>query len=192
MNCKGIGWIYFKKYLTENFSPDEIEKFKAEIDEQSKSLLEKAKILPTSWVDYGTYIKTLFITDRVLGKGNLDFIRQFNYYHARGDAKGIYKVLISVLSPQTVVKTYLKLFRQYYDKGKLTVLSSTSHGVVFKVEDAPDIPLYHDIEQGAYIEELLHMSGAKNIKVTTQKCMAKDDPYCLHMGVKESMRINVF
>lgn len=178
MNTKGTAWIGLMNYLNENFSVAEISKLKSFLDNEAKELFEK-KILHTSWIDYATYIKTLVIADRILGRGDLGLIRQVNYYQARTEVKWPYRILISLLSPKTVINSGCKIYRQYYDKGKSTAVNLTAHSVTFKIEDAPDIPRYHDVELEAYFEELLRMAGTKNIKWINHKCIAKSDPYCL-------------
>lgn len=178
MQTIGIGWVTFLNYLNENFTPAQIEKLKSKLDDKAKDLFEK-KVIATAWIDYSVYIKILVIADKILGKGDLDLIRQVNYYQARREVKGVLRILVSLLSPHTVIKSSLKLWTQYYDKGKITTVNITNHSVTFKIEDAQDIPLYHDVELEAYFEELMRMAGAKNIKWNNQKCIARGDSYCL-------------
>lgn len=178
MQTKGIAWTYFINYLKEHYTTAEIEKLIDTLDTECKEFFTK-KILVTTWIDYRLLIKIEVIADRILGQGNLDLIRKVNHYQARGEVNGPYKILISLLSPATVIKSGVKLYRQYYDKGKFTVVKLTSQSVIFKLEDAKDIPLYHDVDIESYFAELMRIAGAKNINWTNHKCIAKGDPYCL-------------
>jgi hypothetical protein len=178
MKVKGIAWIVMMKYFSEHHTPKDIEKLKAALDQESRELFESKYVLPFSFVDYGTFLKIQLTADKVIGRGDFELVKQLNYYSARHDVHGVYKFIVSLLSPKTAFQALSKLLNQFYDKGKLHLENATSNGVTIIIEDAPDIPLYHDIEQGAYVEEIVRMAGAKDIKFTHTQCMARGDVRC--------------
>ena len=179
MKTKGTNWRGMKAYLNQHYSPEAIDRVAAALDEKSKEVFIKDTILPISWVDYSMYMKILLTADKVLGRGDFELIRQTNYFCAHHDIRGIYSVLVSLLSPKTVINALARLLNTYYDCGKLKVENLQSHSVTIIIEHVPDIPLHHDIEQGSYVAEVLRMAGAKNIELSHPKCMARMDRNCM-------------
>lgn len=166
------------KYFQECHPPDKLEKLKAALDKEARELLESKYVLPFTWIDYGTFLNIQLTADRVIGRGDFELLKQLNYFSARHDVHGVYKFIVSLLSPKTAFQALSKLLTQFYDKGKLHLENVTSTSVSIIIEDAPDIPLHHDIEQGAYVEEIVRMAGAKDIRFTHTQCMARGDPLC--------------
>jgi hypothetical protein len=179
MKIKGTGWQSVKKYVKESYSAAEIERLRAALDDDLREFFDSKTILAISWVDYSLYMRFLIKADRVLGKGDFEFIRQANYYSARHDINGVYKIVISLMSPKTAIGAFGKLMMSYYDRGKLTIERLESNRATIVLEDVPDIPRHHDVDQGAFIEEVLRMAGASNISWSHPKCMARGDDCCL-------------
>jgi hypothetical protein len=178
MNIKGTGWIAMKKYFDETYGRKDLMKLKAALDEETRALFEKENVLPMTWMDYGAYMKILLTADKVLGRGDFEIVKQANYYGARQDIKGVYKIIVSLVSPKTAISAASKLIKQYYDKGTLFLENVTPKSVTIILEGVDDIPLYHDIENGSYGAEVLRMAGAKNVTVTHPQCMARGDSRC--------------
>lgn len=178
MNIKGVAWMYFLQYMEENLTPSQIDTLKTALDNEGKALFE-ARILPTSWVDYSLFMKVFLTADKVIGRGDLTFIRECCSHISHYAIKGFHRVLISALSPKMVINTALKLWKQMYDKGNVTIQKLTSNTVVFRVEHVEDIPLFHELESSYFFEGLLRMAGAKNVKWSHLKCMARKDSHCL-------------
>jgi hypothetical protein len=178
MNFKGTGWITMIKYFNECHTPEDREKLKAALDDKTRELFESNYVLPFSWIDYGTYIKTMVTADKVIGRGDFELIKQINYFTARQDIKGVYKFIVSLLSPKTVIQAAGILFKQIFNKGTLVLENLTSNSATIVMKEVDDIPLHHDVDQGAYIEEILKIAGAKNPTFTHPQCMARGDPCC--------------
>jgi hypothetical protein len=178
MNVKGTAWIAMMKYFNECHKPEDLEKLKAALDEKTRELFESNYVLPFSWIDYGAYMKIMLTADKVLGRGDFEILKKINYFSARHDVKGVYKFIVSLLSPKTVLQASSKLLGQYYDKGHLSIENLTSNSATIILKEAEDIPLYHDIEMSAYVGEVLRMAGTKSATWSHSKCMARGDSYC--------------
>ena len=178
MKTKGTNWIAMKDYLHKTFTAEQLKTLNEALDDESKRLFNDRTILQVSWVDYSVYMKILIVADRILGNGDLELLRKANYYCARRDISGVYRFLVSLVSPKTVINALGKLLARYYDRGTLTVEDLKSNSATIIIEDAPDIPLYHDAEMAAYVGETLRMAGAKNPKFAHIECMALGDPRC--------------
>jgi hypothetical protein len=167
------------KYFHECYSATDLEKLRSAMDEELRELFDSNRILTISWVDYSTYLKVLLTADKILGSGDFEILKQANYFSARNDLHGIYQVLVSLISPKTAIGALSRLMNKYYDHGKLTVVDLKEDSATIRIEGAPDIPRFHDIDQGAYVEEVLRMAGANNVEWKHPKCMARGDAFCL-------------
>ena len=179
MRIKGTGWHSVKKFIKESYSTAEVETLRSALDEDLRGFFDSKTILAISWVEYTMYMRFLLKADKVLGNGDFEVIKQANYYAARHDINGVYKIVVSLLSPKTAISAFSRLMIRYHDRGKLTIKNLESDRATIVLEDASDIPRHHDIDQGAYIEEVLRMAGASNIRWSHPKCMAKGDDCCL-------------
>lgn len=119
-NIKGTGWKGVYEYLLKVGGPEGIDKVKAALSKEDQEIFTKP-ILPISWIDFGAYMRFLLTADRVLGKGDMQLIKDANIYNANNDLKGIYKMFISFISPQTILRNAGMVWSRYYDSGKLTV-----------------------------------------------------------------------
>lgn len=179
MKIKGTGWIALIKFFEDTYTAEQLAKLSAALDDETRALFEKrTNILAFTWLDYGAYMKILLMADKVLGRGDFEVVKQANYYGARHDLKGVYKIIVSLVSPKTAIAAASKLIKQYYDKGNLFLENVKSNSVTIIIEGAEDIPLHHDIEMGSYGAEVLRMAGAKNVTFTHPQCMARGDPRC--------------
>jgi hypothetical protein len=178
MKLKGTSCTALKKYFDECHTPEEREKLKAALAEPARELFERTDVLPFTWIEYGTYVDILLTADKVLGRGDFEIVKQINYFSARHDIKGVYKFIVSLLSPKTALQASSKLFKQFYDKGALSLENLKSNSATMLMKDVADIPLHHDVEQGAYVEEIMRMAGAKEIRYTHPECMARGDARC--------------
>jgi hypothetical protein len=139
-NIKGTGWLSCVEYMEKTFGAGSVEKVKQAMSREDQAVLAK-KILHISWMDYGLYLRFLFAADKLLGKGDFQVILDANVYGAQKDMQGIYKLFISFISPETILKNAGQLWKQYYDAGEMHADIISSKEARLTLTNFPGIPL---------------------------------------------------
>lgn len=183
-NVKGTTWTSIRDYLLGRFGENSIDVVKAELEPRDREILSMP-ILPSTWFDYGTYIRFCLTADVVLGKGDGSMLREASAFHARNDLNGVYRIFISLVSPDTVIKNVAKLWGRYLDCGVATIETRNEKGGVvkggvLKISDFPDMPPRHELEQLPFMEECLRMSACTGVRGSHPKCISRGDDSCIY------------
>jgi|GEM_PF-1723262 len=177
-NVKATRWLDCRKFFEERFGLESIHRVMVSLSPEDQAVLSKP-ILPITWLNYGSYLNFIFAADKILGKGDAALVRESAVFTASQHFKGIYRMFISLTSPLFVARKSAQVWRQYFDVGQAELNTVTDKCVELKLTDYPDIPLHHDLSHTTFMEEILRISGAKNVKGSHPKCMARKDPYCM-------------
>jgi len=177
-NLKGAGWKATCEYLIKVGGSDALDRVKAALTPEDRAIFSKP-ILPITWLDYSAFMRFMLLADKVLGKGDMQIVKDASVYSAQQDLRGIYKIFISFTSPEFIIKNVGVMWRQYYDSGSITVEGKQEKSGALKLVNFPDIPLHHDADQLPYMEECLRLSGAKNVRGSHPKCIARGDDCCI-------------
>jgi len=176
-NVKGTGWLSIKEFFQKKIGDENLKKIIAQLGPADQQILGKL-ILPSTWLDYGAHIRFLLKADELFGKKDGQLIAAANIYAAQKDFTGIYKFLLSLLSPSLIVKSTGLLWKSFYDQGEAKSEKTGTKAMRLIVTNFPDIPLHHDLENSPYIEEMLRMTGTKNPKSKHTQCIARGDANC--------------
>lgn len=182
--CKGTAVLAVLEYFEKTRGKDGLSRLLNALEAPDQAVFS-APIINVSWIDYGAYLRLLLAADRFFGTGDGQIINQAMYYQARKDLGGIYSFFVRVASPHFVIGKAASLWRQYYNQGKVEILTESKNLVEFKVTDFPDIPLRHEVENLPYFEEVARICNCKNPRATHPKCLARGDD-CCHFAVKWS------
>lgn len=178
MKGKGSGWLATYNYLLQRFGPDQLEKVKAALSEKDRQELFGRRHLYVTWFDFSSYMNFMLATDKLLGKGDLNIIREAGYACARDNFKGVYKFFISLTSPKFILNNANKVWKQYYDCGEVKVEWPGDKRCYLKLTGA-DVPLHHEWDQIPTLEEVVRLSGGENVRIIHPRCMARKDSHCL-------------
>jgi hypothetical protein len=177
-NVKGTGWLSVKEFFQKKIGDEKLNQLIAKLDETDQKALSKL-VLPSSWVDYKAHINFLLKADEVYGKKDGVLIAEANVYAAQKDFSGIYKFLLSLLSPGLIVKSTGLLWKSFYDQGEAKSEKPNATTMRLIISNFPDIPLHHELENTPYIEEMMRMAGTKNPKGRHTHCIARGDAQCI-------------
>lgn len=175
---KGVAWQNMTTYVRDFFPPGSLEKVRAAITPEDDQILFGKPILQVSWVDFRAYMRFFFKLDQILGAGDKKLVWDISIWAAQRNLHGVYKVFLSILSPDVVLKKAGMIWNQYYNRGRLESLWTRDHGTALKLTDFPDIPPGHEWTQLPFMEEALRLSGAKNVKGKHPQCIARGDDHC--------------
>ena len=80
------------------------------------------------------------------------------------DTTGVYRAVFNLLSPQTVIRVTPRLFNNYYDTGKCSIIEAKSGYAHARWIDCEqfDRNMWCEIFGGA--EKLLELAGAKHVR----------------------------
>lgn len=176
---KGVAWNNMLRYVKENFPEGSTEKIRAAITPEDDQILFGKPILPVSWVDYQAYMRFFFMLDQVLGAGDKKMVWDISIWAAQQNLRGIYKVFLSILSPEAVIKNSDMVWKQYYNRGRLAQLWMRNRSNALKLTDFPDIPPGHEWNQLPFMEEAMRLAGAKDVRGKHTQCIARGDDHCL-------------
>lgn len=156
------------------------EQFQTVLDSlpEHEARLFSRPILPAAWVDHHAHLRFILAADRILGRGDGELVKAAAVYCARKDLKGMYRLFMSFTSPHFIIKNAGRVWRQYYDQGNLVLEEVQEKSGRMRLDDYPDIPLQHDLENTAWVEECLRMSGCREPVGRHLQCRARGDRTC--------------
>lgn len=176
---KGSAWLTFTEFLVQKSGPGAIEKVLKSLPPDDAKYFSQ-KILPITWVDYAYYTRFLLQADKVCGRGDYELIRESAVFHANKDMNGLYRMFIRIATPGFVLGKSAQLWRLMMDQGKLVVSAETPKSAELRLTEFPNIPLHHELDQLPFMEEIARMTGAKNVKSSHPKCLARGDDHCIY------------
>jgi hypothetical protein len=174
---RGTGWLGINEYFVNTYGKDRVDRVISTLSPEDQAALTEL-ILTISWVDLGAYIHFLLAADRILGKGDYELIKKANAYSANKDIRGIYKIFTNFVSPKFIIRNAGKLWSRYFDQGTLKLIREDKKGMTLQLTDFPDVPLHHELDQLAFMEECYRISGGKFIEGSHPKCIARGDDCC--------------
>jgi len=122
------------------------------------------KILPSAWYPYETFKNCFNAIFEVLAKKNLDQARQWGKFYGEAIMSGIYKGLLRQDEPLEYIKKSQVHIKNFYDFGKIEVISEKPNQVLIKAMDFdPSFPPLYYIMLGWW-ERTVELCGAKNIQ----------------------------
>jgi hypothetical protein len=144
----------------------------ATVPAATRALCER-RLLPVEWVPNDDWFPfTQAVLDHAY-HGDEELLRRMARKVCERDFNTFYKVILKILvSPDFLLERAAKLWRTYHDSGDLRVVSKEKRGgrmhIHFRVEGLETrFPVFGALMQ-AFIEQLLHMTGARDIRVERQ------------------------
>jgi hypothetical protein len=177
-HIKAMSLLDVNQYLLETYGPAGLEAIKAELDPSDRAQLYEVKLHPEDWLDLGLVVRDAQAKVKVLGKGDPRFLNQLLGEIAARQFRGVYKVLIALASPESILRRADQLWRQYYDCGRLVADRIEPGRAVLRLVDFPDVPLDHEIILQPYIQRVLELTGAVNVRGEHLACIARGAVEC--------------
>ncbi|MGC4121229.1 MAG: hypothetical protein QM765_42965 [Myxococcales bacterium] len=175
---KGITANNYLRLVAERSTAAQLEQIKAQLPPGGLATLYGAPIPAAGFVDYGAVMQLLLAADKVLGKGDLAFLREASFKNQDANLNGVYKALLPFASPAFILQQASKLWRRYHDTGRLTAERTGPAGVVVRLLDYKDIPPHHGPEIEGAFEGLLHHAKAKGVTTRHTQCVLDGAPWC--------------
>lgn len=91
------------------------------MDREVAEPLRYGQLVPGGWYPIGWY-KAMWAGVLSATQGGPEMIRQIGFECMRQDTAGVYRLVMRVLSPETVFAASSRFFSSYYDTGSLSVV----------------------------------------------------------------------
>jgi hypothetical protein len=177
-NTKAVHLINYKKFLVERGGEELLEKVMQQLSGEDRALVNKT-LFASEWMDCALWWRLLCAADRVLGKGDGKIIEEIGAFNARQDLSGIYRIFISIMSPQFLASRSSMIWKRYFDTGDMCLVALKANYCKLELVDFSDPPLGHEHELIGWIREALLMTGAKNVQCKHSYCLARNDKNCI-------------
>jgi len=175
---KGVTANNYLRYVAAHATPQQLEEVKGRLDPAARTALYGGPLAAGALVDYGAVMQLLLAADKVVGKGDLDLLRQASRKNQEVNLNGVYKALLPFASPAFILEHASKLWQRYHDTGRLTAQKIAPGRVSIVLHDYPDIPLHHGPEIEGAFEGLLILAKAKLEKTVHTRCVNQGAPEC--------------
>ncbi len=179
ITTKGAAWHSHYAYFLEKFGPEKMDEVKARMVPGNIELLFGKPIVAISRVSLDAVMDFLVSADKLLGTGDKTLIRESLRKKARTEIKGIYKVFVSILAPETIIRRAANVWKHIYQQGEVAATKKTDKIIEMKITEFAEMPLEHDFSVVVYIEELLRMCNCKNPRSRIIKSYSRGDDQCL-------------
>jgi len=166
-NVKGVAFRSVLAVLGEQHGSEILEKVLEDVGPANAEML-RYRIVQTGWYPVSLYRAMWASILRCTGD-DYEVVRRIGAGATRRDVTGVYRVFFRVLSPETVLSLSGKLFDNYYDTGKLTVVDR-KHGscrAVYEGCRGFDRAMWEELVGAAM--EIIAIGGGKNARVAIEK-----------------------
>lgn len=122
----------------------------------------------TSWIEVAHEAKCLETAAEALYAGDPLGLRRLGREVARHQFRGIYKVFLAIPSVDFIVKRVSNVWRTQYDQGDARVENLGPKSGELVAFGLPDMTLVQREYVCGYLQGILELTGAKNIRVSKQ------------------------
>ncbi|MEW6515993.1 MAG: hypothetical protein AB1439_03715 [candidate division FCPU426 bacterium] len=177
-NVKGTGPLAVYEFLKQRFGEPGMQMLRSALSPEDQKTFDKP-ILPVTWVDFGFYMRMIVVADKVLGKGDMKIVEEAARYNMDKNFKGVYKILVSFVTPAFIIKRANIAWQQWFDSGKmLTEVPEPCHARA-TLTGFSNTPPNHEYNLTPSIDEIIRISGGKNTHTTHVQCVLKGAPACV-------------
>ncbi len=164
-HAKGTDIAFLRKLLRDAGQAAE-RPFLAQLTPEERKTYETST--PVSWVPIQTSAKFQKLAAQILFPGNPSGVQELGREQAQADLGGIYKIIVRFLTIPALMKKISNLWHSYNDTGELKAVwkEGEKTGQLI-IEDYPELPPVSLEQMQGYFLGALEMTGAKNIRVTT-------------------------
>ncbi len=174
---KGIEILALLRNLKKEFGEQGFATVLNQLPEQEREILA-GTISPTKWYETEHHFHLMSAIHTVFGGPDYRVIQEFGRKNAAAMFNGVFRIFLSFISPQALLRNAAKFRRQVNSTGTLVVIESREGYARGRIIDFLVPGKIYCIFTAAYFERFFELCGAKNVKVTETKCFCRGDEYC--------------
>ncbi|HSG05545.1 MAG TPA: hypothetical protein VLB09_04005, partial [Nitrospiria bacterium] len=131
VKAKGLNFVYFRDYVTENQGAAFWSDFLQNLPEEDQHIWKGAIL--SAWYPFKYFKTGFFEYARLMGTGNRSKLPKVYEYIAEKSLNTIYKVFFKVAaSPTFVLKNYPKLWSLFFNTGSVEILETGDKHCTFR------------------------------------------------------------
>ena len=181
VKVKGTALSSSVKYLQDKFGPDALEKVIINLPEDQKAAV-RGGVLASSWYPFSTLVSIMRAAKKAYGAGAPDIYRDIGRASADYSLSTVYKIFFKVGSPQFIIGRAATLYTNFYTSGEMKVLDSGKGFANVQITGFNEPCEEYCMRLWGWMERMLELTGARNIKAAHTKCRLKGDALCLYQG----------
>jgi hypothetical protein len=169
-------------FLQEKLGVDGAAEVIGSLPEDDRKQVE-GSILQSSWYDFSLLLRLMEAArPRFPASLSRSLAWELGRFSADYGLKTIYRIFFKVADPHFIIRKASQVFSNYYDSGKMEVVSLDPKSAHMRVSgfDQPCTE-FCDRVQG-WMERTLELTGAQKIVMSHPKCMVKGDSACDFVG----------
>lgn len=173
METKGTAVMATREFVKSKFGADGLKKWVESMPEKSAKLYQGA-IMLNSWYDLrdALVVPTEKIKD-LFYAGDPKGAWELGRFSADYGLKGIYRLFISMASPQFIISKAGGILPTYYNPSRIETEKTDTKGVMVKITQFPEIHEILESRIGGWMERALELCGCNGVKVDKVKAMTK-------------------
>ncbi|MGA7616091.1 MAG: hypothetical protein WBX15_13025 [Thermoanaerobaculia bacterium] len=179
-SIKGFAVRGLLRYLKAT-RPEAKERVITALPEPSRLAFDRPIVL-SDWYDYRVFADLLREIDREIGNGDLRLCRDVGDFAARQDITGIFKMMLGILNPDTLLKRSTIFWSKYSDTGSFHHVPSGEYRYAVRLEDFPDMDEAHCWLMIGWMTRLGLISRARTVDMRHTECVSHGGKFCQWEG----------
>lgn len=179
-NIKGFAIRGVLKYLKETH-PDRRQQVFDRLLPETRKALERP-VMASQMYPYAAFIDLVRSVDQVAGKGDLSLCEAMGDFAARNDITGIFKVMVSILTPRLMLQRGHMIWTKYCDTGRFVTEKSVGNEFALRLLEFPQIDLAHCRLILGWLRRWALLTGISEVVVRHPVCAARNGAFCEFEG----------
>ncbi len=175
MKAKGTIISSIDRFVKQNF-PEGYKNWIKRLPDPSKKIYTDV-VMATEWypLEAAVVLPTKLIGEMFYGSDTRKAAWESGRHSAKVALTGIYKVFVLIATPQYIMKRGGKILESFYDPATLVIAGERPKGVDVQITEFPAANEVVEHRIGGWMETALEICGCKNVKINTNKSMARGD-----------------
>ncbi len=156
------------EYVKKRGTPDQETKILERLSPEFKEDMRRL-FMTHQWYPFEYYIELNQAIVSVMGKGNIEFLREVGYFSADHALNSFYKFFFKAGSPEFIIKVATSAWNQYFQNGSLSVDVHEQKRLTMKFEKLEILAKEHFVSTAGWVQRVLELSGAKGVTINIGK-----------------------
>ncbi|MCD6579282.1 hypothetical protein J7L48_07380 [bacterium] len=165
MEVKGTAIKNTKEWVKKNYGENKWQEIVEALPQNLQAEMPDGYVFSGQWYPFKLFETINKIVIDKIGNGDEKIIFKAAQEGARMNLNGVYKIFMKMAKPAYVAKKAALLYNQFYNFGKMEVISLKEGEYTFNLNFVDNIPILFDRIAG-YMEGVLTETNVKNPKVT--------------------------
>ena len=177
MKVKGSALRSSMNFLRENYPAPTVELILKGLPEEDRKILA-LPILASSWYPIEVLSRLARAMEKETPGDPEDLFTRLGKQSCEDGLNTIYKIFFKVGTPSFIIKRVAQVWSNYYDEGRMTILSSTSNTVHVRLDERPMPDAAMCTRITGWMIRAIELSGGRRISLDHTACVHRGAPHC--------------